>query len=321
MLLVAAAVAGSACSVPSSPPTPGTSQAAGTPGPEELTEDQAIGLRRALAAESLGEADGLPSEAAVDEALPDVQVLKAVRLGGTAFALATLGGKTEGAVFASLGLRVSGWRVEGVAPVSVAPPRDSNGFLLQTLSVGGLVAHGGFVDPTASAVDTLDPFGDLVDADEPFAGAVLVTSRRFGLLRVLRGHRTIGALQIVVTSSDELALLQPTRIEEALRRDARQVADRFVDTFLTDGWVEATAYYNPDGRPDLLLPPLATVVRPGVWRREGQPDAQRKGFIYPIRGPQGRAFLHVEVALHLGEWKVTGCALSTPPEGGAVPIG
>jgi hypothetical protein len=291
----------------------------GTPGPEELTEDQAVGLRRALAAESLG--DGQPSEGAIDAALRGVEVLKAVRVGGTAFAVATVGSREGGAVFATLGLGSNGWRVESVADIPVAPPRDSNGFLLQTLSVGGLVAHGGFVDPTVSAVDTLDPFGDLVDADEPFAGAVLVTSRRFGLVRVLRGRRTIGALQIVVTSADELALLQPTPVEDRFRRDAREVADRFVNAFLTDGWVDATAFYNPDGRPDLLLPPLATVVEPGVWRRAGRPDAQRTGFVYPIRGLQRRAFLHVEVSLHLGEWRVTGCAMSSPPESEAVPIG
>jgi hypothetical protein len=301
-----AALALTACSAVPAEPGSGRARATGTPGPEALSETQAAGVRSAVA-------DHVGDE--------DAQLLKAIRIGGTAFALAT--GRTDRRpeeTFLSLEQRGGAWRVQDDAPITAVPARESNGFAFQTLVAGTWVAHGGFVDPTASLVDAVDPFGQMVDADEPFVGAVLVVSDRFGLLRIHRGARALGALQVIITPPDELALIQPTLVEPSLRDDAREVADRFVGAFLAEGWVPATTYYNPDGHPDLLLPPLEGVVEPGEWAVDGTVRSEPRGFLYPISSTRGDAFLHVQVILHLGEWKVTGVAVSTPPEEGG-PIG
>jgi hypothetical protein len=291
----------------------------GPAGPEELTETEAEPLADALADDLRpGERQsGIGAGGSVD-----VEVLKAIRRGGAAFMVASVAGRQgSDEAFVSLTDRTGGWEVMDVAPIEALPPRGSNAFLFQTLTVGLVVAHGGFVDPNASAVDAVDPFGTVIDEDEPFAGAAVVISEAFGLLRVHGEGRVIGALQIAVTSSDELELLRSSPVSSSVRDEAREVADRFVATLLTDGWVEATTYYNPVGRPDLLLPPLETVVAPGSWTRDGEPQLHPRGFIYPISGAQGEGLLHVQLTRYLGEWKVTGCALSTPPEDAAEPVG
>lgn len=282
--------------------------------PIDVTEAEATELGEALAGE-------LAEGGSTDEP-PGVEVVKAIRMGDAAFAVASMRGRSGAdEVFAALTRRAGGWRVADVASIPLLPPRGSNAFLFQTLTAGILVAHGGFVDPEASLVDTLDPFGRVVDEDEPFSGAAVVLSERFGLLRVHESSQVLGALQIAVTSSEELQLLEPMPVPEPKRAAAMDVADRFVDTLLEEGWAEATSFYNPDGRPDLLLPPLQTVMEPGEWTRDGKPEPQPEGFIYPISGPQGSAMLHVQLTRRLGEWKVTGCAVSTPPENGAEPVG
>jgi hypothetical protein len=302
---VACCLALVACSALPAEPGSGPVRATGTVGPEELSETAAADLREAVA-------DHLVEESA--------ELLKAVRIGGAAFAVATAhGDQGREETFLSLKQGGSGWRVQDAAPIRAFPARGSNGFAFQTLVVGALVAHGGFVDPTASLVDAVDPFGHVVDADSPFAGAVLLVSDRFGLLRIHRGSRIIGALQVIITSAEELALLQPTVVEPSFREDARDVADAFVEAFLSDGWESATTHYNPDGRPDLLLPPLEEVVEPGEWDVNGLIRSEPRGFLYPISSAGEEAFLHVQVILHLGEWKVTGVAVSTPPEvGGSI---
>jgi hypothetical protein len=305
---------GSRTAAPPPPPT------IGPPGPPELTEAEAEPLAEALATDILeGES---PSEIEAGDSLGEVEVLKAVRRGDAAFMVASTAGRPgPDEAFVSLVLRTGGWQVVDVAPIVAVPPRGSNAFLFQTLTVGLLVAHGGLVDPNASAVDALDPFGRVVDEDEPFAGAAVVVSERFGLLRVHGEGRAIGALQIAVTSADELELLRSSPVRPTRRDEARPVADGFVDTLLSEGWVEATSFYSPVGRPDLLLPPLETVVAPGSWSRDGKPEVQPRGFVYPISSAQGEGLLHIQLTRYLGEWKVTGCALSTPPEDAAEPIG
>ena len=308
-----------ACSL-RGPVTAPPRQPIGPAGPEELTEAEAEPLAEALAADLV--AGGDLSEIRGGGSAGQVEVLKAVRQGRAAFMVASVAARPgSDEAFVSLTVRTGGWEVMDVAPIAAIPPRGSNAFLFQTLTAGLLVAHGGFVDPNASAVDAVDPFGTVIDQDEPFAGAAVVVSERFGLLRVHGEGRVIGALQIAVTSADELEMLESSPVRPSVRDEAREVADRFVDTLLSEGWVEATTFYNPAGRPDLLLPPLETVVTPGSWTRDGEPESQPRGFVYPISGAQGEGLLHVHLTRYLGQWKVTGCALSTPPEDAAEPIG
>jgi hypothetical protein len=316
LLLVLAVPACSPGGADTAPPP----QPLGPPGPEELTEAEAEPLAEALASDLVEGGD--LSEIGSGESAGQVEVLKAVRQGGAAFMVASVAGRPgSDEAFVSLTARTGGWQVRDLAPIAAIPPRGSNAFLFQTLTLGLLVVHGGFVDPNASAVDAVDPFGRVVDEDEPFAGAAVVISEPFGLLRVHGEGRVIGALQIAVTSADELELLQSSPVGPSVRDEAGEVADRFVDTLLSEGWVEATSDYNPVGRPDLLLPPLETVVRPGSWTRDGEPEVQPRGFIYPISSAQGKGLLHIQLTRYLGEWKVTGCALSTPPEDATEPIG
>jgi hypothetical protein len=313
VLAVPACSPGGAGKAPRPPPV-------GPAGPGELTETEAEPLAEALTAD-LAEGEDL-SDIGSGEAPGQVEVLKAVRQGGAAFMVASVAGRSgSDEAFVSLTVRTGGWQVRDVAPIAVIPPRGSNAFLFQTLTLGLLVAHGGFVDPNASAVDSVDPFGRVVDEDEPFAGAAVVISEPFGLLRVHGEGRVIGALQIAVTSADELELLRSSPVGPSVRDEAKEVADRFVDTLLSEGWVQAASHYNPVGRPDLLLPPLETVVAPGSWTQDGEPEVQARGFIYPISSAQGKGLLHTQLTRYLGEWKVAGCALSTPPEDAAEPIG
>jgi hypothetical protein len=313
--VAALAVLLAGCSIGGSVSREGPPNAAPTgPAPIDVTDDEAQQLGEALAGELL--AGGAGAEP------PGVEVVKAIRTGDAAFAVASAP-RRPGAdeIFASLTRRGEDWQVADIAPIPMLPPRGSNAFLFQTLTAGVLVAHGGFVDPDASLVDTLDPFGRVVDEDEPFSGAAVVLSERFGLLRVHESSEVLGALQIAVTSAQELELLRPMPVPEPRRAEAMNIADRFVDSLLEEGWAEATSFYNPDGRPDLLLPPMETVVEPGTWSREGSVDIGPRGFIYPISGPDGSALLHVQLTRRLGEWKVTGCALSTPPEDGTENVG
>jgi hypothetical protein len=299
--------------------------AAGTPGPDVMPEEATVGLRRAFALRLLeGTGDDPPTEGMIRRAERDIQVVKAVRAGPVAFLLAVVSDRTGSAqAFVSLVQEGRGWRVDDLRVIQGFPELGSNAFVFRILVVGPLVAVGGFVDPSASRVDAVDPFGTVVDADDPLAGGAIVVSDRFGLTRIHRGDRIIGAVPVTIAATpEELREFQPARLEGPAAREARIVADGFVRAFLSGGWVPATSFYNPEGRPDLLLPPMAEVVPSSRWRLTGPVEVTARGFRYPIEGPGGRALLDVQVNRWAGDWKVARMIFLTPPGGDSPgPIG
>jgi hypothetical protein len=290
----------------------------GTPGPDVMAEEATASLRRAFALRLLETTrEAKPTEGMIRRAQAGIQVVKAVRAGPVAFLLAAVTERGDSAqAFVSLLHEGRGWRVDDLRVVRGVPEVGSNAFDFEILTVGALVGVGGFVDPTASRVDTVDPFGRVIDADDPLAGGAIVVSDRFGLTRIHRRERVIGAVPVTIAvSPGELQRFQPARLQRTAIREARPVADGFVRAFLSGGWVPATTFYNPGGRPDLLLPPMADVLSPGPWELSGPVEVKARGFLYPIEGPGGRAALDVQVNRWAGEWKVARMMFLTPPGG------
>jgi hypothetical protein len=290
----------------------------GTPGPDVMAEEDTAGLRRAFALRLLEVTrDGKPTEGMISRIQAGIQVVKAVRAGPVAFLLAVVTERGDSAqAFVSLLREGRGWRVDDLRVVRGVPEVGSNDFDFEILTVGALVGVGGFVDPTASRVDTVDPFGRVIDADDPLAGGAIVVSDRFGLTRIHRRERVIGAVPVTIAATpEELREFQPARLEGTAAGEARAVADGFVRAFLSGGWVPATTFYNPGGRPDLLLPPMADVLSPGPWELSGPVEVKARGFLYPIEGPGGRAVLDVQLNRWAGDWKVARMMFLTPPGG------
>jgi hypothetical protein len=290
----------------------------GTPGPDVMAEEDTAGLLRAFALRLLeAPREAKPTERMIRRIQAGIQVVKAVRAGPVAFLLAVVterGGSAQ--AFVSLLQEGRGWRVDDLRVVRGVPEVGSNAFDFEILTVGTLVGVGGFVDPTASRVDSVDPFGRVIDADDPLAGGAIVVSDRFGLTRIHRRERVIGAVPVSIAASpEELRRFQPARLERTAVREARRVADGFVRTFLSGGWVPATSFYNPEGRPDLLLPPMADVLSPGPWELSGPIEVKARGFLYPIQGPGGRALLDVQLNRWAGDWRVARMTFLTPPGG------
>jgi hypothetical protein len=292
--------------------------AVGTPGPDVMAEEDTLGLRRAFALRLLEATRAEePKERMIRRTEAGIQVLKAVQAGSVAFLLAVVTEPGDSAqAFVSLVREGQGWRVDDLRVVRGVPEVGSNAFDFEILTVGPLVGVGGFVDPTASRVDAVDPFGRVIDADDPLAGGAIVVSDRFGLTRIHRRDRLIGAVPVTIAATpEELRDFQPARLEGASAGEARAVADGFVRAFLSGGWVRATSFYNPGGRPDLLLPPMAEVVPPGRWQLTGTVEVTARGFRYPIEGAGGRALLDVQLNRWDGEWKVARMMFLRPPGG------
>lgn len=322
LLLAVAALAFAACvpgfDRPAQPPL-----VVGTPGPDVLSADELAPLGRALAVRLVDSpAEGLAPEGMIRRFERNLDLVKGVRLGGVAFLLAVINERGQAAPVVG-GFVHDGqeWQLDDLDPVRRVPGVGTNGFELAVAIAGGLVAVGGFVDPSLSRLDVVDPFGVPVDLDDPLAGGILLLSDRFGVVRVHRDDRIIGAEPVRVPATEgELEQLQPDRLERSSLDDARSVADRFVESFLSGGWVPATPYYNPQARPDLLLPELSRVLGPGAWDVSGSPQATEQGFTYRIDGPEGDARLGVQLNQWLGEWRVARIEFRTPP-GGMGPIG
>jgi hypothetical protein len=303
-----------ACSPRFSSSTPPV--AAGTPGPDVMAEEDTLGLRRAFALRLLEATRAeKPKERMIRRVEADIQMVKAVQAGTVAFLLAVVTEPGDSAqAFVSLVREGKGWRVDDLRVVRGVPEVGSNAFDFEILTVGPLVGVGGFVDPTASRVDAVDPFGRVIDADDPLAGGAIVVSDRFGLTRIHRRDRVIGAVPVTIaTTPEELREFQPARLEGSAA--ARAVADGFVRAFLSGGWVPATSFYNPGGRPDLLLPPMAKVVPPGSWQLSGPVEVTARGFRYPIEGAGGRALLDIQLNRWAGDWKVARMMFLRPPGG------
>jgi hypothetical protein len=287
--------------------------------PEEGLEP----LGRALAIRLVEVAgEGPATEGLIRSAQRQLRLVKGIRVGGVAFLLAIITQAGDsGPVLAGFLHDGESWQLEDLSIVRSVPGIGSNGFTLVVATAGGLVAVGGFVDPSVSRLSVVDPFGTVVDADDPLAGGAILVSGRFGLVQVRRGDLVIGAEPVTIAATEEeLEQLRPDRLDEGTVDAARQAADAFVAAFLSRGWVPAAEHFNPRGRPDLLLPALAEVVPPAEWEVAGPPRETGQGFVYPIEGPDGKARLGVQVNQWLGDWKVVRILFSTPP-GGAAPIG
>jgi hypothetical protein len=296
---------------------------AGTPGPDMLPAQDLRPLGRALAIRLIdASGEGLVPEGLIRRAERRLDLVKGVRLGTVAFLLAVIEERGQTApVVAGLVHDGEAWQLEDLEAVRTVPAIGSNGFELVEAIAGGFIGVGGFVDPSLLRLDAVDPFGQVVDVDDPFAGGVLLLSSRFGVVRVHGDGRILGAQPIRVPATEaELEELRPVRLEPSSVEDARSVADRFVETFLTGGWVPAAPLYNPQGRPDLLLPELARVLPSGRWDVTGSPQVTEQGFTYPIDGPAGEARLAVRLNRWQGEWRVAVVEFRTPPEGSG-PIG
>lgn len=305
-----------ACSPRLSSPSPPVT--VGTPGPDVMAEEDTLGLRRAFALRLLEATRAEePKEGMIRRTEADIQVVKAVQAGTVAFLLAVVTEPGESAqAFVSLLRERREWRVDDLRVVRGVPEVGSNAFDFEILTVGPLVGVGGFVDPTASRVEAVDPFGRVIDADDPLAGGAIVVSDRFGLTRIHRRERVIGAIPVTIAATpEELRGFQPARVEGAAVEEARPVADGFVRAFLSGGWVQATSFYNPEGRPDLLLPPMARVVPAGRWQLSGPVEVRARGFRYPIEGAGGRALLDVQLNRWAGDWKVARMMFLRPPGG------
>jgi hypothetical protein len=245
---------------------------------------------------------GDPGEQLLQSTLEKVEVLKALRVSGLVFALFAIDtgtGSGEHGI-AWLSRSQQDWDVQELHlgdEASFRPiPEGSNGSSLLPILAERQAGFGGFVDPTVTRVEMVDPRLRVVDADIPSNGATVFLASVWGQIRYYRGDTIVGAVPV----SGEESPAPATYLDE----EAREVADAFVEAMLSGEWEAAATLFAPGTRAIALLPPLEDVLNAAPHRRSGRPKAVRYAFFYGLERSPDSATLQVSMTDQSGDWKV-----------------
>lgn len=307
VIALAIALALAACdggrATPVDAPVPSSADPAGAGG---LTESLRLALGDFLT--SSGGGFELSNAGLVDT----VRVLKLTVVDGRAYFLAAVGDAgAETRVFARADRSLGFWRVvEAQAPEdwSQLPEVGSNDFFFQEMG-GERAAAGGFVDPTATRVDTVTASGTVLDEDVPRAGGAIVRVVPWGVLRVYRGEEVVGATPII---PERAQTEQPP-----LDADSQAVADRFTTGMLRGPWHRAAPHVTSDSLPGLWLPQIQAILTSSESTLVGRAPSDASRYTYGLLSETGRAILSVEMTREASGWRVGSCFYRRlPPEDG-----
>lgn len=150
---------------------------------------------------------------------------------------------------------------------------------------------GGYIDPSATKVQSVDSCGAVIDSDVPTHGATIVIVKGVGQVRSFRGSTLLTA--------NPISNNYPAGEFGPLTAESRKVADRFVRALLEEGWSEAASYAAGEDKVALVRPFWALLN--GRFRAEGAPsqvgggNGRTPGYLYPLKGPEGVATLGIQM--------------------------
>jgi hypothetical protein len=144
-------------------------------------------------------------------------------------------------------------------------------------------AVGGYIDPSATRVESVDHCGAVTDRDVPTDGATIVLVPASGQIRGFSGSTVMTAVPIVAELTTAPSVPADAR--------AQKVAGRFVDLLLKKGWQQSLPLVAGQ-KPEAWVRPFGALVT-GRYKVTGPPVRASRGFLFPMVGPGGVSTLVV----------------------------